>query len=165
VNIWQKSQIFDENLNPMDMHTSIMCINILQNIKAVAPMAVARVWMKWGKFRQILKKRIFYLLSKVTLAVSNVRHLPHLLPLRYGHGSKTVGGDTDRPCIYIWTDEQNDKSNYLSFWEYLKKIKILCDKESRGILIYPCPFVRPDIDTWIVRLSPPTVLELQLNIL
>ena len=31
-----------------------------------------------------------------------------------------------------------------------------------GILIYPCPFVCPDIDTWFVRLSPPTVLELQL---
>jgi hypothetical protein len=29
-------QIFDENQNPVDMHTSIMCINILQNIKAVA---------------------------------------------------------------------------------------------------------------------------------
>ena len=29
-------QIFDENQNPLDMHTSIMCINILQNIKAVA---------------------------------------------------------------------------------------------------------------------------------
>jgi hypothetical protein len=28
--------IFDENQNPVDMHTSIMCINILQNIKAVA---------------------------------------------------------------------------------------------------------------------------------
>ena len=31
-----------------------------------------------------------------------------------------------------------------------------------GILIYPCPFVHPDIDTWFVRLTPPTVLELQL---
>ena len=43
-----------------------------------------------------------------------------------------------------------------------------------GILIYPCPsvcpfvrssvrpIVRPDIDTWFVRLSPSTVLELQL---
>ena len=29
-------QIFDEIQNPVDMHTSIMCINI-QNIKAVAP--------------------------------------------------------------------------------------------------------------------------------
>jgi hypothetical protein len=29
-------RIFEENQNPMDMHTSIMCINILQNIKAVA---------------------------------------------------------------------------------------------------------------------------------
>ena len=29
-------RIFDENQNSMDMHTSIMCINILQNIKAVA---------------------------------------------------------------------------------------------------------------------------------
>ena len=29
-------QIFDENQNPVDMHNSIMCINILQNIKAVA---------------------------------------------------------------------------------------------------------------------------------
>jgi hypothetical protein len=28
-------QIFDENINPVDMHTSIMCINIIQNIKAV----------------------------------------------------------------------------------------------------------------------------------
>jgi hypothetical protein len=25
-----------DNQNPVDMHTSIMCINILQNIKAVA---------------------------------------------------------------------------------------------------------------------------------
>ena len=30
-------QISDENQNPVDMHTSIMCLNILQNIKAVAP--------------------------------------------------------------------------------------------------------------------------------
>ena len=30
-------QIFDENQNPVDMHTSIMCINITRNIKAVAP--------------------------------------------------------------------------------------------------------------------------------
>ena len=28
-------RIFEENQNPVDMHTSIMCINILQNIKAV----------------------------------------------------------------------------------------------------------------------------------
>jgi hypothetical protein len=30
-------RIFEENQNPVDMHTSIMCINIPQNIKAVAP--------------------------------------------------------------------------------------------------------------------------------
>ena len=30
-------RIFEENPNPVDMYTSIMCINILQNIKAVAP--------------------------------------------------------------------------------------------------------------------------------
>jgi hypothetical protein len=30
-------RIFDENPNPVDMHPSIMYINILQNIKAVAP--------------------------------------------------------------------------------------------------------------------------------
>jgi hypothetical protein len=30
-------QIFVENQTPVDMHTSIMCINIKQNIKAVAP--------------------------------------------------------------------------------------------------------------------------------
>jgi hypothetical protein len=30
-------QIFEENQNPVDMHTSIMCINIILNIKAVAP--------------------------------------------------------------------------------------------------------------------------------
>ena len=29
-------QISYENQNPVDIHTSIMCINILQNIKAVA---------------------------------------------------------------------------------------------------------------------------------
>jgi hypothetical protein len=28
-------RIFDENQNPVDMHTSLMCINILQNIKTV----------------------------------------------------------------------------------------------------------------------------------
>ena len=26
-------RMFEENQNPVDMHTSIMCINILQNIK------------------------------------------------------------------------------------------------------------------------------------
>jgi hypothetical protein len=31
------NRIFEENQNPVDMHTSIMCIDILQNIKAVAP--------------------------------------------------------------------------------------------------------------------------------
>jgi hypothetical protein len=30
-------RIFEENQNHVDMHTSIMCINNLQNIKAVAP--------------------------------------------------------------------------------------------------------------------------------
>ena len=30
-------RIFDENQNPVDMDTSIMCINILHNINAVAP--------------------------------------------------------------------------------------------------------------------------------
>jgi hypothetical protein len=34
---WPGLRIFDENQNPVGMHTSIMCINILQNIKAVAP--------------------------------------------------------------------------------------------------------------------------------
>jgi ABC-type enterochelin transport system ATPase subunit len=29
--------IFDENQNPVDMHTSIISINIMQNIKAVTP--------------------------------------------------------------------------------------------------------------------------------
>jgi hypothetical protein len=30
-------RIFEENQNPVDMHISIMCIKIIQNIKAVAP--------------------------------------------------------------------------------------------------------------------------------
>jgi hypothetical protein len=30
-------RLFEENQNPVDMHTSIMCINIQQNIKAVVP--------------------------------------------------------------------------------------------------------------------------------
>ena len=48
------------------------------------------------------------------------------------------------------------------------QMTFLCprNEESGGILIYPCPSVlssiRPDVDTWFVRLSPPTVLELQL---
>ena len=29
--------MFYQNQKPVDMHTSIMCINIIQNIKAVAP--------------------------------------------------------------------------------------------------------------------------------
>jgi hypothetical protein len=52
--------------------------------------AVGQVWIKWGKegeFRQILKKKNLYLLSKVTLAVSKVRHLP---PLRYGHAFQST---------------------------------------------------------------------------
>jgi hypothetical protein len=32
-----------------------------------------------------LKKKDFICFQKVTLAVSKVRHLPHLPPLRYGH--------------------------------------------------------------------------------
>jgi len=39
-----------------------------------------------GENRQILeRKKRFYLFSKVILAVSKVRHLPHLPPLRYDH--------------------------------------------------------------------------------
>ena len=38
-----------------------------------------------GEIRQILEKKRFYLFSKVILAVSKVKHLPHLPPLRYGH--------------------------------------------------------------------------------
>ena len=30
-------RIFEENQHLVDMHTSIMCINIIQNIKVVAP--------------------------------------------------------------------------------------------------------------------------------
>ena len=38
-----------------------------------------------GEIIQILGKKILYLFSKVILAVSKVRHLPHLPALRYGH--------------------------------------------------------------------------------
>ena len=34
--IFKKWSVSDHQ-NPVDMHTSIMCINILQNIKAAAP--------------------------------------------------------------------------------------------------------------------------------
>jgi hypothetical protein len=41
--------------------------------------------------RQIFKrKKNFIYFHKVTLAVSKVRHLPHLPPLRYGHGGLLV---------------------------------------------------------------------------
>ena len=41
--VWQNVQlpvilrILKENQIPVDMHTAIMCISILQNIKAIAP--------------------------------------------------------------------------------------------------------------------------------
>ena len=49
----------------------------------------------------------------------------------------------------------------------LKSWFFLCprDEESVGHIYLPLSvrsFVHPDIDTWFVRLSPPTVLELQL---
>ena len=44
------------------------------------------LWVKLDKF---WRKKRFYLFSKVTLAVSKVRHMPHLPPLRYGHDSNS----------------------------------------------------------------------------
>ena len=41
-----------------------------------------------GEIRQILKIFFFFFFSKVILAVSKVRHLPHLPPLCYGHATK-----------------------------------------------------------------------------
>jgi hypothetical protein len=43
-------RIFEENQNPEDMHTSIMCINIIKNIKAVAP-----------KLQEEIARQIMYL--------------------------------------------------------------------------------------------------------
>ena len=51
-------------------------------------------------------------------------------------------------------------------YQFIEICLCLRDEESGGggggILIYPCPFVRlfvrPDIDTWFVQLSPSTVL-------
>jgi hypothetical protein len=56
-------RIFEENLNPVDMHTSIMCINILQNIKAVAIVLYIVKLCKpktslTGKTRQILQSHL-----------------------------------------------------------------------------------------------------------
>ena len=35
--VCKTQMMLPDHQNPMDMHTPIMCINILQNIKAVAP--------------------------------------------------------------------------------------------------------------------------------
>jgi hypothetical protein len=70
-------------------NTSIRWFNIAQEgYHVIYITAVGRVWIKSGKggeFRQILKKKDFICFQKVTFAVSKVRHLPHLPPLRYGH--------------------------------------------------------------------------------
>jgi hypothetical protein len=39
------------------------------------------------------KKKDFICFQKVTLAVSKLRHLPHLPPLRYGHASRNKSYD------------------------------------------------------------------------
>jgi hypothetical protein len=65
--------------------TPTISSNFSKLIKNKHMHGVGRVWIKWGKvgeFRQILKTKWFYLLSKGYTCVSKVRHLP---PLRYGH--------------------------------------------------------------------------------
>jgi hypothetical protein len=49
--------------------------------------AVGRVWIKWGKGVNLDKFFFIFFIcfQKVTLAVSKVRHLPHLPTLRYDH--------------------------------------------------------------------------------
>ena len=67
-----------------------------------------------------------------------------------------------------WFDELNRRTIPLCYIDNINTFSFLCPRNYRlrvgggGILIYPCPFVRADIDTWFVQLSPPTVLELQL---
>jgi hypothetical protein len=58
-----------------------------------------------GEIRQILKKKRFYLFSKVILAVSKVRHLPHLPPLRFGHVKHML----KYPSLHLESKSTRDK--------------------------------------------------------
>jgi hypothetical protein len=54
------------------------------------------------------------------------------------------------------------KIGRLKFFYWKFAVTFLCPRNKVGGHINLPLFVRPDIDTWFVRLSPPTVLELQL---
>jgi hypothetical protein len=56
--------------------------NITSNEFIIRDIITIDLWVKLDKF---WRKKRFYLFSKVILAVSKVRHLPHLPPLYYGH--------------------------------------------------------------------------------
>jgi hypothetical protein len=59
-------RIFYENQNPVDMHTSIMCINILQNIKAVAPKVCMSTGFWWSGGDIICVLQTHFIFKKIT---------------------------------------------------------------------------------------------------
>jgi len=78
-----------------------------------------------GEIRQILENNFFYLFSKVILAVSKVRHLPHLPPLRYGHEYFTLRICTTTKVIntlFIFNFRKYNKVIPLSLLLNYKKI-------------------------------------------
>jgi hypothetical protein len=70
------------------------------------------------------KKKRFYLLSKVTLAVSKVRHLPHLPPLPYGHEiSNRMYANSGTGTVYLSRALVFDK---VSIVHFVFKLLVLC---------------------------------------
>jgi hypothetical protein len=103
ISFWNWTKIYNESINlkcfnnvkATDEHFVYFRTNpftewtiFLWEVQSQYVTVIGRVWIKWDKgseFRQILKKNICICFQKVTLAVSKVRHLPHLPPLCYGH--------------------------------------------------------------------------------
>ena len=64
------------------------------------------------------------MLSKVTLAVSKVRHLPHLPPLRYGHEiSNRMHANSGTGTVYLSRALVFDK---VSIVHFVFKLLVLC---------------------------------------
>ena len=116
-------RIFDENQNHVDMHTSFMCINILQNDKAVAlklqeelaGQTMFPLCSQYEKNYQVQLPVIFRIFEENQNPVDMHTSIMCINILK---NIKTVGGDSRTnyvsTCISGRTNKMT-KSNYLSF--------------------------------------------------